>query len=248
MTSRRSGAVLALPRRRIRWCEVRTLRCARIGLPAVAAGVAAAALYLGGAAATAASTAGPAGGPGSQLWLSSYSGPNHGFDAATATVASPDGRMVFVTGSSKGSNNIDDDYATVAYDSATGAQQWASRYNGPGGGFDRPFAIGISPDGGTVYVTGESIGAGAAGFDYATIAYDAHTGAQKWLRRYNGPHNSNDAAKSLAVSPDGRAVYVTGYSGEPGRNDYVTIAYDAATGTRRWMSRYNGPAGGNDQG
>jgi hypothetical protein len=227
---------------------VRTRQCARIGLPAVAASAAAAALCLGGAAAATASTASPAaGGPGTQLWVSSYNGPNHSFDAATAAVASPDGRVVFVTGSSAGTNATDD-YATVAYNSATGAQLWVSRYNGPGGQTDIPFAIGISPDGSTLYVTGESIGAGSSSFDYATIAYDAQTGAQKWLRRYNGAGNSLDVAKSLAVSPDGSNVYVTGYSGGPGRYDYVTIAYNAETGAQRWVSRYNGRAGGNDQG
>jgi len=89
--------------------------------------------------------------------VSSYNGPSHGFDAATATVASPDGRVVFVTGSSAGANNTDD-YATVAYNSATGAQLWVSRCNGPGGQTDIPFAIGISPNGRAVYVTGYSGG------------------------------------------------------------------------------------------
>ena len=191
---------------------MRTRRSARIGLPAVAAGAAAAALCLSGAAA--ASTANPGGGPGSQLWLSSYSGPDHSFDSANAAVASPDGSMVYVTGNSKGSNNVNDDYATVAYNSATGEQLWASRYDGPGGGVDIPFAIGISPDGGTVYVTGESVGADG-GFDYATIAHNAKTGVQKWLQRYSGPHDSWDVARSLVVSPGGRSVYVTGYGGAP---------------------------------
>jgi hypothetical protein len=136
----------------------------------------------------------------------------------------------------------------VADNSATGAQLWASRYTGPGD-INVPFAIGISPDGSTVYVTGESVGAGSSStFDYATIAYDAKTGAQKWLRRYSGPNNSFDVARSLAVSPGGSTAYVTGYSGQQGRYDYVTIAYNAATGAQRWLSRYNGRAGGNDQG
>ena len=223
-------------------------RCARIGLPAAAASVAAAALCLASAGASTASVAvRAAGGPGSQLWVSSYNGPNHSFDVASAAVTSPDGNMLFVTGSSAGPKNTDD-YATVAYNPATGAQLWVSRYNGPGGG-NEPFAIGISPDGSTVYVTGESVGAGpGATFDYATVAYDAKTGAQKWLRRYNGPQNGADVAKSLAVSPDGGTVYVTGYSGVPGQYDYATIAYNAATGAQRWLSRYNGRAGRNDQG
>jgi sugar lactone lactonase YvrE len=213
----------------------------------VAASAAAAALCLGSAAAATASTVRPAaGGPGSQLWVSRYNGPNHSFDVATAAVASPDGRVVFVTGRSAGAKNSDD-YATVAYHSATGAQLWASRYTAAGRSIDAPFAIGISPDGSTVYVTGESAPGGST-FDYATVAYDAKTGAQKWVRRYGGPNNSFDVAKSLAVSPDGRTVYVTGYSGAQGRYDYVTIAYNALTGAQRWLSRYNGRAGGNDQG
>jgi DNA-binding beta-propeller fold protein YncE len=218
-------------------------RFGRVCLPAVASVAlsAAAALSLGDAAAASALSR-TAGGAGSQLWVSSYNGTGHGFDVATATVASPDGGVVFVTGRSAGTDG-NNDYATVAYNSATGVQLWVSRFSQLGGGI--PLAIGISPDGGTVYVTGQ--GGGVSSLDYVTVAYDANNGAQKWVGRYNGPNNSVDVARSLAVSPDGRTVYVTGYSGGSGDSDYVTIAYNAATGARRWLSRYNGRAGGNDQ-
>lgn len=223
---------------------MRIHRCGRLSLAIAAIGTAAA-LGLGSAATASASQAGPAAAttssPGSQLWVSSYNGPNQQFDVATATVASPDGKVVFVTGRSAGNNNTQD-YATLAYDSATGAQLWVSRYNGPVNQSDIPFAIGVSPDGSTVYVTGESVGANNV-FDYVTIAYDAQTGAQKWLARYNGLSNLGGVARSLVVSPDGSTVYVTGYSDR----DYVTIAYNSATGAQRWLSSYNGRANGNDQ-
>ena len=49
------------------------------------------------------------------------------------------------------------------------------------------------------------------------------------------------------MSPDGAFVYVTGYSFGRGSDlDYATIAYDASSGSRRWVSRYNGPGNGGD--
>jgi hypothetical protein len=61
----------------------------------------------------------------------------------------------------------------------------------------------VSPDGSTVFVTGES--AGTSGYqDYATVAYSASTGARLWTSRYDGPGNLDDVARALEVSPDGR--------------------------------------------
>jgi hypothetical protein len=75
-----------------------------------------------------------------------------------------------------------------------------------------------------VYVTGASRGR-HSGLDYATIAYNAATGARQWIHRYNGPGNGNDEALSVAASPGGRTVYVTGYStGAASGQDYGTIA------------------------
>jgi len=43
------------------------------------------------------------------------------------------------------------------------------RYDGPGTNFDIALALGVSPDGCTVFVTGESFGTGSSN-DYATVA------------------------------------------------------------------------------
>ena len=187
--------------------------------------------------------AGPAT-PGEQLWVKRYNGPGNagnGDDNAFALGVSPDGSTVFVTGSSTGSTFFTD-YATVAHDASTGKLLWVRRYNGPGNDNDVAAALGVSPDGFTVFVTGLSFGS-TGDFDYATVAYDASTGALLWVRRYNGPGNSDDFANALGVSPDGSTVFVTGsaYGGSTS-TDYATVAYDASTGAGLWVRRYNGLA------
>ncbi len=152
----------------------------------------------------------PAAVPGSRLWLKLYNGPANGSDAATAVGVSPDGSRVFVAGASTGSTS-GNDYATVAYDASTGAQLWAKRYNGTGNSTDDAVDLRVSPDGSKVFVTGVSPGSTSDG-DYATVAYDASTGAQMWTKRYNGPGNAYDEAHALGVSPNGSVVFVTGYS------------------------------------
>ena len=137
---------------------------------------------------------------------------------------SPDGTTVFVTGASSGTTAGQVDYATVAYNAATGAQLWVKLYAGlaKGGIGTQAYSVAVSPDGSTVYVTGES------GNDstYATVAYTAATGAQLWVKRYTGNGPSGSAAQAVAVSPATGTVFVTGYSSGSGSgNDYATIAY-----------------------
>ena len=115
------------------------------------------------------------------------------------------------------------------------------RYSGPGANPDDPRAVGVSPDGSKVFVTGQSNT--SASSDYATVAYDAATGTQLWAKRYNGPANFFDGANALGVSPDGSTVFVTGQSDGSVGFEYATIAYDAATGTQQWVSRFKGPTG-----
>jgi hypothetical protein len=57
---------------------------------------------------------------------------------------SPSGRTVYVTG---GGNVAPWDYATIAYNTATGAQMWARRYNGPGNGGDLACCVAFGPGG-----------------------------------------------------------------------------------------------------
>ena len=66
-----------------------------------------------------------------------------------------------------------------------------------------------------------------------------------WVRRYNGPGNSNDDALALRVDAVGN-VYVTGYSfGGSTGYDYATLKY-GPTGNLVWTRRYNGLGNGYD--
>jgi WD40 repeat protein len=171
---------------------------------------------------------------GHGLWTSRYDG-GHRNDNAHAIAVSPDGSAIFVTGSSD-RRGTGEDYATVAYDSVVGKLLWVSRYSTPADAIDSAYALGVSPDGSRVFVTGESSRPGTSTQDYATVAYDAATGDQLWVSRYGGL-KGDDLALALAVSPDGSSVFVTGQSDY----DVATVAYGAATGAALWTARYDDP-------
>jgi hypothetical protein len=181
---------------------------------------------------------------GARLWLKRYDGPANNQDGGFAMAVNPAGTRVFVAASSAGVHGTD--YATIAYAASTGTQLWLKRYEGPGNFFDNPFSVAVNPAGTRVFVTGSVWGSLAAEEDYATVAYNAATGALVWDAIFVGPKGS-DVAESVAVSPDGSRVFVTGESvGSSSKYDYVTVAYDASNGTRLWLRRYDGPANEDD--
>jgi len=167
---------------------------------------------------------------GAQLWVSRYNGPGNRADSAATVVPSPDGRTVFVTGTSTGVHSHED-WATVAYRAATGARLWVSRHDGPVHSEDGAASLAVSPDGSTVVVTRKSWLSDpsdrTAPTEYVTIAYGAATGARQWARHYQNFSADQAGAVAVAVSPDGR-VFVTGTSqrnDSEGDGDYATIAY-----------------------
>jgi hypothetical protein len=171
---------------------------------------------------------------GVEQWVARYNGPGNQWDQAYAIAIDNTGN-VYVTGESY-SVGTDMDYATVKYDSL-GVEQWAVRYNGPGNGVDLADAI-VIDNSGNVYVTGHSYGSGTYD-DYATVKYDS-SGVEQWVARYNGPGNSPDGARAIAIDSAGN-IYVTGVSYGSGTfTDYATVKYDSS-GVEQWVARYNGP-------
>jgi hypothetical protein len=181
---------------------------------------------------------------GARLWSKRYDGPGHEDDIAKSIDVSPDGSQVFVTGWSVGDTL---DYATIAYDAVTGKRHWIARYvaqqKGEG---NQAYVVRSSRDGGAVYVTGFSYDISVGSYVYATVAYDAASGDQRWASRtaWEG------YPASMAVSPSGDVLYVTGTAPGPQDRtaDYATVVYATADGSRLGMARFDGGGFGHGTG
>jgi WD40 repeat protein len=180
---------------------------------------------------------------GAVLWAQRYDGTGAFHDAAHAIASSPDGSKVFVTGESDGSGpGSPTEFATIAYDAASGALLWVGRYRRRGDLASDAHSVAVSPDGSRVFVSGSADSQVVDGPSDRTLAYDAATGSVIWERRYHGPWYGSNRLDDLAVSGDGSTVVVTGLgSGPTGDADSVTLAYDTLDGTQRWVARFAGP-------
>jgi hypothetical protein len=180
---------------------------------------------------------------GSTLWNSSYQGVAEEYGQAADMGISPDGSLVYVTGTIGG---FIDDVGTVAYDTSTGAQVWAAEYSARPISREHTYGLAVSPDGSSVFVvacSGSPVGVPCFQPDYATLAYDATTGAQLWVTTFDDRSHGADFPQDIAVSPDSSSVYVTGYGPGPTATSIYTLAYNAADGTQRWRHLYRAPEG-----
>lgn len=177
---------------------------------------------------------------GAQQWVARYNNTTNGTDEAFDIGVDNSGN-VFITGSSDGSGT-NSAAATICYNAA-GAQQWAVRFDGAGGGVDAGYSIYVDPATGTSYIAGYTYQSTGADFNFVTIKYNL-AGAQQWMKTYNGIDGNYDEARSVTVDAVGN-VYVTGYSQTTvlTNYDYATVKYNSA-GTLQWAKQYNGT--GND--
>jgi DNA-binding beta-propeller fold protein YncE len=175
---------------------------------------------------------------GARLWVQRFDSTYHLDDDPAGIAVAADGSKVFVAGTSTG-GSTGKDYATVAYDATTGSRLWVTRYAGLGAAGDED-ATAVAVAGTHVVVTGSSM-SGPSGFDFATVSYDASTGAQAWVQRFNGPGSGDDDASGLAVSPDGTKAFVVGESYGAGGYRAQTVAYAVAGGAVAWSARFGNP-------
>jgi hypothetical protein len=164
------------------------------------------------------------------------------YDSLHDIAVSPDGSTVVATGGAYDAFPVgatDSRIVTVAYDSATGAERWSATWDNSPTGTDNSAVVAFSPDGHSVYVGGITMPTPGE-LDYVTIAYDATNGTQQWVSIYKGlGAGGTNSLFDLAVSPDGKRVFVTGESAGAREYelDYATVAYDALTGSELWVSR-----------
>jgi WD40 repeat protein len=116
-----------------------------------------------------------------------------------------------------------------------GTRLWVHRFTGGTGMAGYGTAVAASPDRSVVYVTGTTQRTPQGDErTYATVAYDAVTGAQLWVARYHGSGHivGNDAF--LKVSPDGSKVFVAGELEHQRRS--LVLALSALTGALLWSA------------
>jgi outer membrane protein assembly factor BamB len=184
---------------------------------------------------------------GAMRWQSDYTA-RPGIPAQTNSIRlSPDGSTVFVAGmAGKLTSDGHPQLFTVAYDAATGAQNWAdaSKRMNPGSTLN---AMTVTPSGSAVIVAEGIQTAGFVNYQ-VTTALNPATGATLWHRAVHAASGTSTwtgaTPYALAASPDGATVYVTGYetmkppSGLRPLLGYLTIAYNATTGHTRWTAVY----------
>jgi hypothetical protein len=178
---------------------------------------------------------------GALLWERRYNGPANADDYPSGLVLDRVGNVI-VTGSSVSTSY---DYYTVKYAAENGTVVWEKRSTSPGAFSDYATAMALdSTD--NVIVTGASAGVNV-GTDYYTVKYASANGAVLWERRFNGPDNTEEWPRAIAVDSAGNAI-VTGYTYSANVIDVLTLKYAATTGALLWEKRYDSPAHHADDG
>jgi DNA-binding beta-propeller fold protein YncE len=200
---------------------------------------------------------------GERLWEARYHAHQRDELWSNSLELSPNGSTLFLNGPADCLGDGTPCNVTVAYDTWTGAVVWQSTFVGCLSCGEFGTRLAVSPDDRTLFLAGTHRN-GETGLDYATLALDTRTGERLWVAFYdNGlhqpgsppqepiPHHADptyDSARAVAVSSDATTVYVTGESrGRYGLVDFATVAYDASSGVRIAVARYDGEAGGQDR-
>ena len=197
---------------------------------------------------------------GTQLWAV-----RHPEFSGVAAVASPSGARVYVTGyhdnhgacgpEAAGSSGVRTCRYLAAIDTASGSVVWTNEPEplARNSLFGRGWDLAISPGGERVYVTGSSFrehndadgGSSCDDGNFVTSAYETGEpragGAQArapgevvWTSELS--RSAPDECMrgyDIAASADGRFVVAVG---ESGLGAWTAVAYDALTGTRRWLT------------
>lgn len=119
-----------------------------------------------------------------------------------------------------------------------GTSAWKNQY----GGSNDDVAYSVTQDTDNLYVTGsESSDDDGGSNDIVVLKISKATGVVAWKNQYGGA--GDDAGKSITMSPDGSALYVTGYEsssvGGDGKDIFV-MKLVPDTGVVQWKNHYGG--------
>ena len=158
---------------------------------------------------------------GTRKWIARDAGAVPGFTEGIAVSAA--GGRVFSAVKATGDGAREFDWDTVAYDGRTGARLWSTRMGTPT--WDGEYPADIVATSKVVYVLGKSFNGNTNPLGYngdiqgvqdaVTASYDAGTGAQRWIARYNATGYDRTTPKALAIG-GGRLVVAgrTEYKGD----------------------------------
>lgn len=179
---------------------------------------------------------------GAQVWTVQYNHSLNSYDYPTDMALDASGNL-FVTGYSYNGAASDDDVHTIKINTS-GTIVNTVIFNGTANSADISNAIQIDVSG-NVYVAGRAKNTGSSE-DFWVAKYNNSLG-QVWSDSYNGSGANYDEATAIAIDLSGN-VYVTGYSYlNSSNNDFLTVKYDPASGSRLWTTRFNGTANNSDQ-
>lgn len=135
----------------------------------------------------------------------------------------------------------------IPHDAVDGrCERWSSTHGGTE--FDTVEAVVTSPNGSKVFVTGRT--ETPDGVRALAIGYDAATGDQLWAAAEGREGDDTDTAPSLAVSPNGKHLYMAGgacaVTTDGSSCDVLLAARDATTGAKLWSVFRDGEGHGLD--
>lgn len=126
-------------------------------------------------------------------------------------------------------------------------EAWGATYDGQGAE-EGLYDMAVSPDGQAVYAVGHTTR--ADGIRALALAYDAATGEQRWAAAEGRDGDAYDPFASVAVAPDGEAVFAAGAAceviTEGSTCDVLLSAFDAAGGATMWSVVWDGVGNGLD--
>lgn len=177
---------------------------------------------------------------GTVSWQALWDGGEGNVDRPFSLAFDASQGQVVATGRSR-TTATDYDYATIALDGGDGSLLWAQRYDA--GLRDEGYSVDAA--GGMVFVSGTS-DADAAGWEAATVAYEASSGALMWQTRTQGVPGGVTSAVDLVALDDASQVVVAGSLSAADGSDYWVTGFHALTGTELWRFTQSGTGAGQD--